>query len=298
MRVEFKREPRPKQGRAVDRNSLSARPGLRHTPTARRVTAANIGRGKQTRPWLQPRPRRHIRKRGGSCPRGGRAARALPALRRTEGRRRRRECLGAGLGRLCRAGHGLLARLRWWDGLGSAPRRQQGERIDVALRLRGQSHAEVQVRRLVLRLPAWPDRADHVALRDRGPDTHGDRAQVHKRDREAVGRADRQRQARSRNGSSKADDARLRCPHVRARRRSDVDAPVLAAGIRVVVEREASEHRPVGRPAPGARSRRRHQRSHDRKCDGECVVARFENHAWRMVTAWSAVVNFDYREPR
>jgi hypothetical protein len=236
--------------------------------------------------------------RPGSCCTPTRGGRRHASRRPNNGkltRRRRPRSLSLGPRR---RRNGDRFRLFCGLGLGSAPSGQKRERIEVPLRLRGQPHAEVHVRRRVLRFPARADRTDDVVLGDRGPDAHGDRAQVNERDREALGGADRQRQAGSRNGSGKADDTCLRCPHVRARGRADVDSPVLAARIRVVVEREAPKHRSFDRPAPGLRRWRCDERGHHRQHRCEPSVARSENHAARMVSGWSAVVKSGYREPR
>ena len=266
-------EGRAVEGRAVDGNAVLAWTGFRHTATARAVAHANDGRDQHLG------PHRHVRTRDDSRPRRDRVAGALPGSRSAEWRQRSSRHLSADLSRRRRARYRLLTRCRCGHRLGSAPSRQQRERIDVPLWLRGQPHAEVQVRRRVLHLPAGPDRADDLALRDRGPHAHGDRAQVHERDREPVGGANRERQPGSRNGSGKTDNTRFWCAHIRARRRSDVDASMLAAGVRVVVEHKPPEHRPVDRPAPRVRRWRCHEGDHHRHHGCKPSVARFENHA-------------------
>jgi hypothetical protein len=162
-------------------------------------------------------------------------------------RRRRRRRIGCG--RALRVG----------------PGRQECERIEIAVRLGRQPNAEVHVRLGMLRLSARADGADHVALGKRRPKAHGDRAEMHERDRVPVRSTDREREARRGHGAGEPDDARHRRPNLGAARRADVEATMLPAEVRVVFQRETAQDRPVDGPAPG-RGRRCEQERAQRYC--------------------------------
>ena len=115
----------------------------------------------------------------------------------------------------------------------SRARREQRERVDVALRLRRQAHAEVDIRLLDLGVAARADRADRRALRDGGVRGDRDRAQMRQRHRVAVGRLDRDALPRGRHRAGEGHRARGGCDHGGAGSAADVDAPVLAARIRM-----------------------------------------------------------------
>jgi hypothetical protein len=74
------------------------------------------------------------------------------------------------------------------------PWRKERKRIDVPVRIRGQTDAEVDVRLRPLDVAARPDRAHDVAFLERRARSRADRSQVDERDRVAVGRANRQAQ--------------------------------------------------------------------------------------------------------
>jgi hypothetical protein len=111
------------------------------------------------------------RRRRGSCRsglRGGRGSgrcrrRGRVGVGRRRGRRlsrrrsRRRRRIGLGRGRLR---YGRLGRRRRDD----RPRRQQGQRVDVALGLRRDTNAHVDVRNVDVRRAAGAYRADDGAL--------------------------------------------------------------------------------------------------------------------------------------
>ncbi len=120
---------------------------------------------------------------------------------------------------------------------------QEGERIDVALRIVRAAHAEIDVGHGQLGLAAGADRADHLALRDGVAASDRVGPEVHERDRVAVRRRDRQRLAADRHGSGEGDRAGDRRLHPGTARRADVDSAVLSGGVRVLpVEREERQH--------------------------------------------------------
>lgn len=178
--------------------------------------------------------------------------------------------------------------------LGSQAGRQKCQRIDVPVRFRGVTNAEVHIRLRPLGLAARPDRADHVALAHLGPDRDPDRPEVDERDRPAVLGADRQAQTLMRHLTGICDDAARRGANVRARRSADVDPAVLSACVGIALGDERSEHGPVDGPRPGRCSWSKHDGG---ECYEENRVACLENHAAR-VQRRSAVVKFDYREAR
>jgi len=172
------------------------------------------------------------------------------------------------------------------------PLREQQLRVDVAVRVGGQAHAEVDVGLGAFGLAARPDRADDFALCDSSPHTNGDRPQVNQGDRVAVLGTDRQAAALTGNLARERDDPGRRSAHLSARRRADVDSAVLPASVRVVTGDEGPEHWAVDRPAPSGRARHESQRGKENDCD---AVAYSENHAGR-VPSRVAVVKPGYSE--
>jgi hypothetical protein len=167
-------------------------------------------------------------------------------------------------GRWRRRGHGPRHRIRrrrlcghgWLRG-----RRQEEQRIEVALSVDRHTNAEVNVRHGMFRHSAGAHGAHGVALRDRVAPLHGERPEVQQRHRVPVRGFDRKRAAAGRNGSGEGDDAARRRRDVSVRRRPDVDAAMQTTRIRVGVEAERLQHRPLDGPCPSARSRGRDQRS-------------------------------------
>jgi hypothetical protein len=150
------------------------------------------------------------------------------------------------------------------------PLGEQQLRVDVAVRVGGQAHAEVDVGLGAFGLPAWPDRADDFALCDSSPRSDRDRSQVNQGDRVAVLRADRQAAPLTGNLARERDDPGHRSAHVCARRRADVDSAVLPASVRVVTGDEGPEHGAVDRPAPSGRTR--HERQRGKENDRDAVA--------------------------
>jgi hypothetical protein len=78
---------------------------------------------------------------------------------------------------------------------------QEEHRVDIAVRVRGQSHPEIDVRLRKLRYAAGPHRADDLPLPDRVAAPDGIRAQMHEGDRVAVRGLDRHRLSAPRDGA-------------------------------------------------------------------------------------------------
>jgi hypothetical protein len=140
-------------------------------------------------------------------------------------------------------------------------------RVDVAVRVGGQAHAEVDVGLGAFGLAARADRADDFALCDCSPHSNGDRPQVNQGDRIAVLGTDRQAAALMGNLAGERHDSGHRSAHLSARRRADVDSTVLPASVRVVTGDEGPEHGAVDRPAPSGRARHESQRGKENNRD-------------------------------
>ncbi len=175
--------------------------------------------------------------------RGRRPAPATPAPARLRGRapwradRRQRDGRRRGCG--CRSGHGRCSESgrrsgrRGLDGRGrrrirdGGPRREQRERVQVPLVLRGPPHAEMDVGLADLGLAARPDRADRRSLRDGRMQRDSDRAEVSERHRVAVGGLDREALPRGGDRAGERHGPCGRCERrssPRRRRRRSLDA--------------------------------------------------------------------------
>jgi hypothetical protein len=144
-------------------------------------------------------------------------------------------------------------------------RRQQPERIDIAVRLIGLADAEIHVR-----FARVSDRRDDVSLAHRQPPGDRGRTEALQRHGVPVGGANRDRLSAGRNGAGEADRSGCRRMHRRPGGSADVDAAVLAAGVGVVTKDEWSKHRPVDGPGPGERGLHADlERDEDRKQKGE-----------------------------
>src|SRR3954467_5374886 len=105
---------------------------------------------------------------------------------------------------------------------------------------------------------------------------------MHERRRVARGSLDRNGSPTCRHVAGEADDSVGRCEHIASRCRTEVDAAVLARGVRVrTVEGEGTYDRPVDRPRPGVRGNgksKRAQRDDTKTSKHEAsFVVRFEN---------------------
>ena len=187
--------------------------------SAARRSAPDCGRPVDLQPGLVSRSRHHGRRR-----RSGRCTRRCHGCGRSRlvgGRRgRRRSNCGRRGGRWGRHGHrgrrrnGRRARDgRRIDRRRRTTRRQQGQWIQIRLRLRRQAHAEMHVGLRDLAVAARADRADGAAFGDgRAPD-HADRAEMRERDRVPLGRLDGDAFPRRRHHAGKAHRSRRGCEH-------------------------------------------------------------------------------------
>lgn len=196
-----------------------------------------------------------------------------------------------------RSRRGLFRQPRLRLRLTGRPRGEQRERIQIPVRVGGQTNAEMDVGLCPLGVAARPDRADDLALFNRRSRPHANRPQVDERDRVAVGRANRQAQAFVRKLPDEGGDAGCGCPDIGADRRRDVDSAVLAAGIGVIFGDERPQHRSVDGPGPGTRRRAQDKSEQEPSCEDEQSVVRFGNHK-SNVSGRSAVVKFGYSDPR
>ena len=152
---------------------------------------------------------------------------------------------------------------------GRHARRQQRQRVDVALVVVGVPNTEMDVRPAHLGVSAGTDRPDAVALGDCRALRHHGRPQMCQRHRPAVAGLDRHRLPAARHGADEADDARCGRTNLLARIAADVDAAMLTCPVRVIrVEQERLNDSPARRPGPrpdgrDADERRQHDDAHD-----------------------------------
>jgi hypothetical protein len=236
-------------------------------------TDDRVRRCARGRRWQSRLPRRSDRgsRRGHLVRRRHRQRLGHRHLGRRRSRRRRR--------RLCRHRRRRLGR-----GRGSElPRRQQAQRVDVAVLVGGDADAEMDVGLGVLRLGARPDRPDRVALGDHQALVDEQRAQLGVRHREAVRSPDRDHAPVAGHRPGERDHTRGGSPHRGVDRRPDVDAAVLPARIRVGAVAEWPDDQAVDGPQPRSRRRRGYQgREHE---DGDelyhprccCRIGRHDN---------------------
>jgi hypothetical protein len=117
--------------------------------------------------------------------------------------------------------------------------RQQGQGIDVALRIARHAHAEVHVRLRQFDDTARADRSHHRRFSHERAARHPDRPEVDERRRVTGRRLDRHRLPAGRHRPGKGHHTLRGGEHRAAARRAKVDAAVLAACVRVrVVERK------------------------------------------------------------
>jgi hypothetical protein len=238
-------------GRLVD---LNARVVIRSGLHGRSRSGRRCGNGRRVLigGWRGVRRRRRSSR---SCRRLGRRAGGWRCgLRRRLGRRR-----GGRLSRRRRRRRGRFggrgSGLRRLGGSGGDRAcRQEAQRVDIALRLRGDADAHVDVRDVDVRRAARPDRPDDGAFRDGVAAMNGDGAEVEKRDGVVVGRPDRDRQASAGDRAHERDRAARRSANRGARGAAHVDTAMLAARVRIRTEAEGANHRAVGRPGPRARA--------------------------------------------
>jgi len=111
------------------------------------------------------------------------------------------------------------------------PRREKCERIEVALVLRGDADAQMEVRLRGLRRPARPDRPDGGAFRDDRIPDHADRPEMSEGHGQSVWCLNRHTLATRRYRSGERDGAGGRSEDRRAGVAADVDPTMLATGV-------------------------------------------------------------------
>jgi hypothetical protein len=164
------------------------------------------------------------------------------------------------------------------------PRRQQGQGIDVALRIARDARAEVHVRIGKVDDAARTDCPYHRRFAHERAARHSDRPEVDERGRVSKRRLNRHRLPSRRDRSGEGHHTLYRGEHRAAAGRAKVDTSVLAARVRMrMVEPEGPQHRPVDGPRPGLRTRdgeRTRANDQDRKSPHySLLVANFENTA-------------------
>ena len=167
---------------------------------------------------------------------------------------------------VCRRGDRIGIRGRRGGRVERGNRRwEQPQRVDVAVFLAGTAYPEVDEG-----VGSLPDRRDGGSFCDVAAGGDGVGAEMLERDRVAVGGADGDRFPARRDGAGEADGARGGSAHGPPGGSADVDAAVLAAGVRIVTQDEGSKHRPVDGPGPGERGLHADlERDEDRKQQGE-----------------------------
>ena len=135
------------------------------------------------------------------------------------------------------------------------PRRQQGQGIDVALRIARDARAEVHVGIGQVHDPARTDRPHHRRFSHERTARHSDRPEVDERGRVSKRRLNRHRLPTGRDRSGEGHHTLYGGEHRAAAGRAKVDTSVLAARVRMrVVEPEGAQHRAVDGPRPGLRT--------------------------------------------
>jgi hypothetical protein len=268
------RVPRPASGRRVRRRTrcrrplsgwalaADSRPGRRCRADGR--GRRGLGRCSQRKLGLR---HRDCRRRRSTRRRRGRLDR-FRGLRRLGDCRSRRDVgrRSLGLGGSGRRGRRDVGRGRDTGqdgrrGLRRRPsdrgsRRQERERIDIALVLASDPQAEVDVRLGEIDHAARPDGADDGALGHVRPARDADRPEVHERRGVPERGLDRDGLPAGRHRAGECHDSLGRREHVGSARSAEVNAAVLPGRVRVrTVEGEGTEHRPVDAPGPGLRGR-------------------------------------------
>ena len=162
-------------------------------------------------------------------------------------------------------------------------RRQEQQRIDVAVRILGAPDAEVDVWYVVLDLSGRTDRADDRLLAHGLAAPNARRTEMRQSDGVPVGRLDRHDFAAYRHGAGERDGAGRGRKDGLAGPSADVDSAVLARGVRVVAEDEFLEYRTLDGPGPRSRGRRDHEGRGERGDQGSThlllLVVLFANRA-------------------
>jgi hypothetical protein len=131
----------------------------------------------------------------------------------------------------------------------------------------------VNVRHVVLGDTRGAGLRDRISLGDHGPAVDQQPPEMGQGDLVPVGRRDGHRQAVRRDRACERHAARGGGPNRACGAERDVDATVLAAGIGIAADREASEHVPVRRPTPGrgnGNDDEHRQRDQERRAEPNC----------------------------
>ena len=214
------------------------------------------------------------------------APRRIPAIGSACSRDRNPEGCGSawrrrGRGR-CRNGRGRCGRSAGrsrrrcrcdgWSGRRSRGRsnrrREEQQRIDVAVRILGVPDAKVDVWDVVLDLSGRTDRADDRLLAHGLAAPNVRRTEMRQSDGVPVGRLDRHDSAACRHGAGERDGAGRGRKDGLAGPSADIDSAVLARGVRVVAEDEFLEYRTFDGPGPRSRGRRDHEGRGERDDQG------------------------------
>jgi hypothetical protein len=229
------------------------------------------GRGIGRRGHRSDRGRRGIRRLGHRSDRGRRwISRRLLGLRLHGLRLHRLRVRGPG-----RGGRGGLHRRRRDDNSRGRrhDRRQQRQRVEIAVVVGGRADPEMDVRHVELRRAARADGADRRPLVDLRALRDRDRAEVRQRHGQRVARQDRHCPAARRDRAGERHGPGDRRRDVGSGRGADVDAAVLPARVRMRrIEGERREHGALDRPRP--RPGTWHAEQEEQADDGETAHTR------------------------
>ena len=255
---------RGQRGRGVARSraTTTGAPALDRCPRCAAASGLSRDGGSCRRSGQGRRGRRrwprhlHVRRRHGRHHRRGGGGLRSRRRRRARSRRRRR-------GRF-RSRRRRRRWSRWRCGGGRHAGREQRGGIDVRVAVAAPD-AEVDVARVVLRVPGRPGGGNRRPLRHDVAPPHEQRADMRQRGPVPVVGRNGHGQPVGRHGPGEGDLARRGCPYARCVIELDVEATMLPARVRVVAEREGAQDRPVRRPAPGRGVGRSRERAHERR---------------------------------
>jgi hypothetical protein len=175
-------------------------------------------------------------------------------------------------------------------------RRQEQQRIDVAVRILGAPDAEVDVWDVVLDLSGRTDRADDRPLTHGLAAPNARRAEMRQGHRVPVGRLDRRDFAAHWHGSGERDGAGRRRKDRLSGPSADVDSAVLARGVRIVAEDKFLEYLAFDGPSPRSRGRHDYEGRGERDDQGSthllspcCPVCQQAHDTWasQQLSIWT-----------
>jgi hypothetical protein len=202
-------------------------------------------------------------------------------------------------------GHGVAARSRGRHGRRGRRRKEQ-QRVEIALRVGGLAHPQMDVRRGQLPLACGIDRPDQVAFGNDNASSDGDGPEVYERHRVSVRRLDRHRLSGDGHGAGKHHRSGGRRNDGCADRGADVDPTVLPRRVRVrVIEGERRQDRAGDGPAPAQRRSRGEKhcdaRENDQPFDGgnlRCQECKLEATVARTAGSCQNWIQRCYKELR